>query len=286
MALETTHLQFPLRDLPQELHGLKAALLSDLHRGPLNSRRYLTRVLAEVNALEPDLVLIPGDFVEPGGYIEDMARLLALLRAPVLGTLGNHDHWAGREKARRLYPLTLLDNTRVFLDHRKRLCHVPPERGLCLAGVEDILYNKPDLGAALAGVPPGMPRVLLSHNPDFAEDPRAAGHRVDLMLSGHTHGGQIRLPWLGAPITCSRYGQKYAAGLVQGPHWPVYVSRGVGNSGLPLRIGVPAEITVVEFVCQASKIELGNGSQSGGILHARDSGLEGAGTHSSRVERT
>lgn len=250
---ETNHLRFPLRNLPDELDGLRAVLFSDLHRGPLNSRRYLLRVMDEVNALEPDLVLIAGDFVEPGGYIEDMARILERLRPPAFGTLGNHDHWAGREKARRLYPLTLLDNTRIFLNAQREFTPTPPERGLCLAGIEDLVCNRPDLQAALGDVPEHLPRLLLSHNPDFAEDPRAAGPRVDLMLSGHTHGGQIRLPWLGAPITFSRYGQKYAAGLVQGPHWPVYVTRGVGNSGLPLRIGVPCELTVLEFVSAASK---------------------------------
>jgi len=245
---EVTRLRFALRDLPRELHGLRAALLSDLHRGPLNSRRYLLRVMDEVNALGPDLVLIPGDFVEPGGYIEDMAAILSRLEAPALGTLGNHDHWAGLAKARRLYPIRLLDNAHIFVDEQRRLTTAPPQRGLCLAGVEDLSTGSPDLHAALRDVPEHLPRVLLSHTPDFAEDRRAAGPRVDLMLAGHTHGGQIRLPWIGAPITCSRYGQKYAAGLVEGPWWPVYVTRGVGCSGLPLRIGVTAEITILELL--------------------------------------
>ncbi len=260
--LETTHLRFPLPNLPPELDGLRAVLISDLHRGPINTRRYLSRVIDQVNALEPDVVFIPGDFVEPGGYIPDMARLLERLRPRIatLGTLGNHDHWAGRTKAQRLYPLTLLDNQRIFLDPTRQLTANPPARGLCLAGVEDLTCNAPCLAAALSGVPEHLPRVLLSHHPDFAEHPQAlaAGCRVDLMLSGHTHGGQIRLPLLGTPITCSRFGQKYAAGLVQGPQWPVYVTRGVGNSGLPLRLGVDAEITVVEFV--AGRRQLTQGS--------------------------
>jgi predicted MPP superfamily phosphohydrolase len=94
-----------------------------------------------------------------------------------------------------------------------------------------------------------MPRLLLSHNPDAAEDPRflRARHRVDLMLSGHTHGGQVRLPVVGAPVIPSKYGQKYAAGLVQGPRCPVYVSRGLGLSGLPVRFGVPPEIVLFEL---------------------------------------
>jgi predicted MPP superfamily phosphohydrolase len=82
-----------------------------------------------------------------------------------------------------------------------------------------------------------------------AEEPGLArgGRRVDLILSGHTHGGQIRLPLLGAPITCSRFGQKYAVGLVEGPLCPVFISRGIGMSALPLRLGVPPEIAVLEL---------------------------------------
>src|SRR5262249_36107043 len=90
---------------------------------------------------------------------------------------------------------------------------------------------------------------LLSHNPDVAEEPGLVrgGRRVDLMLSGHTHGGQIRLPFLGTPVVPSRYGQKYAQGLIAGPVCPVFVSRGIGVALLPLRLGVTPEIAVLEF---------------------------------------
>ena len=94
-----------------------------------------------------------------------------------------------------------------------------------------------------------MPRILLSHNPDVAEEPGLlnSGHRVDLILSGHTHGGQIRLPLIGTPVTNSRYGSKYAAGLVQGPRCPVFISRGIGTTVLPIRLGVPPEIALIEL---------------------------------------
>jgi predicted MPP superfamily phosphohydrolase len=96
-----------------------------------------------------------------------------------------------------------------------------------------------------------MPRLLLSHNPDVAEEKAfvGSGLRVDLMVSGHTHGGQIYIPGLGAPFVPSRYGQKYAQGLVQGPTCPVFVCRGLGLSTLPLRVGVPPEIAVLELRC-------------------------------------
>jgi predicted MPP superfamily phosphohydrolase len=94
-----------------------------------------------------------------------------------------------------------------------------------------------------------MPRLLLSHNPDVAEAPGLVrgGRLVDLMLCGHTHGGQIALPGLGTPITNSRYGQTYAQGLIEGPVCAVFVCRGIGVSALPLRLGVPPEIAVLEL---------------------------------------
>ena len=117
--------------------------------------------------------------------------------------------------------------------------------GLALAGVGDLLQDKQDYRQALDGLPAAMPRLLLSHNPDVAEEAGLvrSGLRVDLMLSGHTHGGQ--LPYL--PTVRSRYGQKYVRGLVQGPVCPVFVCRGIGMVRLPLRLRVPPEIAVIEL---------------------------------------
>jgi predicted MPP superfamily phosphohydrolase len=94
-----------------------------------------------------------------------------------------------------------------------------------------------------------MPRVLLAHNPDIAEEAGLvkSGLRVDLLVSGHTHGGQICLPLVGAPVTMSRYGQKYRQGLVEGPVCPVFICRGIGVTGLPVRVGVKPEVAVLEF---------------------------------------
>src|SRR5581483_3856010 len=106
-----------------------------------------------------------------------------------------------------------------------------------------------DYAAALGALPAGMPRILLSHNPDVAEDrdfvePKWRG---DLMLCGHTHGGQVHVPGMGTPVVPSRYGQKYSQGLVQGPTCPVFICRGIGMSLMPVRFGVPPEIAVIEL---------------------------------------
>src|SRR5262249_27308037 len=121
--------------------------------------------------------------------------------------------------------------------------------GLAISAVGDLWEDRQDYRRALDGLPASMPRLLLSHNPDVAEEAAfiASGLRVDLMLSGHTHGGQIRLPGVGAPISSSRFGQKYCEGLVEGPACRVFVCRGIGVSAFPLRLGVPPEIAVLEL---------------------------------------
>jgi predicted MPP superfamily phosphohydrolase len=114
---------------------------------------------------------------------------------------------------------------------------------LRLAGLDDLWWGKPDLDAALEDVPTGEEVVLLSHNPDFAEE--HPDPRVGLALSGHTHGGQVYLPLLGAPWAPTRYGEKYLAGLVRGPASQVFVTRGLGEAGVPLRFNCPPEINLL-----------------------------------------
>lgn len=247
----STH-RLALAGLPPRLHGWRIALVTDIHRGGYNTMDYLGRVAQDLNALRPDLVLLPGDFVFGSPrHFGEAAEFVAMLRSRIvpLGTLGNHDHWEGEAEGRRQLTaagLRLLDNQRLFLDERGDLSADPPRRGLCLAGVGDLWEGAPDLEAALRGVPEAMPRLVMSHNPDFAEE--APGRsRVDAMLSGHTHGGQVRLPVAGALLLPSRYGQKYASGWCQGPHFPVYVSRGVGTTLLPVRFGARPEVALFEL---------------------------------------
>jgi predicted MPP superfamily phosphohydrolase len=126
---------------------------------------------------------------------------------------------------------------------------------LWLAGVDDLWWGKPDLHAALRGVPDGSAVVLLCHNPDFAED--APDGRVGLILSGHTHGGQAYLPGLGSMFLPSKYGDKYRCGLVRGPSSQVYVSRGLGEAGVPLRLNCPPEINLLTLASASSDTSVG-----------------------------
>jgi len=248
-------LRLDLPGLPRGLCGMRVVQLTDLHLGWLTPAAYLRRVVELTNGLSPDLVLLTGDYVYGSPrFLEPVARIIASLRTRLglVGVLGNHEHWVGIDLSRpaiRSAGVRLVDNTRVWVGERGLCADEPAGGGLCLAGVGDYWEDRHDLEAALAGVDPARPRILLCHNPDFAEsvNVRDTRHRVDLMLSGHTHGGQVRLPGTRSIITPSRYGSKYASGWVQGPAFPVYVSPGIGLAILPVRFLVRPEITVFQL---------------------------------------
>ena len=257
--VEVTRQIVRVRGLPPPLQGLRIVHLTDIHHGPWTSLQYIRKVVRQANALRPDLVVLTGDYVHHSDvYIAPVVRELAELRARagVVATLGNHDWWEDGDRTAAEFARTgvrLVDNDRLFLTAERTLERTvgasDRRHALCLAGAGDLWEGAPNYADALGGVPDAMPRVMLSHNPDVAEEPSLLKYapRIDLMLSGHTHGGQVTLPWLGTPITPSRYGQKYAAGMVQSPLCPVYVNRGIGTTVMPLRLGVRPEIAVVEL---------------------------------------
>jgi predicted MPP superfamily phosphohydrolase len=251
---EVTRRVVALRGLPPSLSGLRIVQLTDLHHGPWIELSYIERVVETTNALKPDVVLLTGDYVHRSpAYIEPVVAALAKL-TPAIGTiavLGNHDWWEDGPRTRRAFEragIPLIDNARRFVTPDHRLT-THADEGLCIAGVGDYYEDEQRYDFALGGIPDAMPRLLLSHNPDVAEDValRDSGHRVDLMISGHTHGGQIYVPGLGTPIVPSRYGEKYARGLVQGPVCPVFVCRGIGLTVLPVRVATRPELAVLEL---------------------------------------
>lgn len=253
-----------LPGLPASLEGLRIVLFADMHCGPMNRPSDLQPAMALVQELKPDLLLIPGDFVHLAPrYFEEAAELLSPLRTGIPGAIfcswGNHDHWNRLDLGKAALieaGCQPLIQQHLLISPKKTLETSGP--GLCIAGVDDLWEGSPDLTRAMRQVAADQPRILLCHNPDVAEEQH--GPRIDLMVSGHTHGGQIRVPGVGTPVLPSRYGQKYASGLVQGPHFPVYVTRGLGVGGIPVRLGVPPEVTFFElhssqqgFQCEAQE---------------------------------
>jgi hypothetical protein len=244
--------RLPIRDLPVEFEGFRIAHMSDLHYGPFVAGPYLEYVVQMVSDLSPDFVFLTGDYSHKNpNAVEPGIRLLENLRSR-LGTvavLGNHDYWEGAEAtvaALERIRIPVLTNARRFLTPSGLAERYTGGPALCIAGVDDLWDGLPSVAQALEGVPDDVPRIVLSHNPDVAEDV-PEGMRVDLMCAGHTHGGQVRIPFLGTPMVPSRYGQKYAGGLCAGPRCPVVVSRGIGVAMLPVRIGVPPEVGMIEL---------------------------------------
>jgi hypothetical protein len=251
--LRVARYEVHVEGLPPGLDGFRIVQLSDTHFGPYTGQGQIRDAVELANGLEPDLVALTGDFVHRGTQmIAPGIRPFAGLRSRlgVVSVLGNHDHWEDAGAclaALRRAGARSIDNSRVFVTASGLADSDSPGGSLAICGVGDLWEDVCSARSALRGVPAACPRVLLSHNPDVAEEFLVTypDERFDLQLSGHTHGGQVSLPFVGAPIVPSRYGAKYAGGLVAGPRWPVIVSRGVGISVAPLRLGVVPEVVVV-----------------------------------------
>ena len=261
--IELVRVSVRLPHLPELLHGFTIAHLSDFHLGPYVGIDDVRRSVAMANALGADLVALTGDFVHRSArYAEACARELAALKAGygVYAVLGNHDVWTDADavaESLRRAGIHVLRNERQALT-------VGTAR-LWLIGIEDVgitgftafgLVSGLGWGdfkalwkgaheaflRALEGLPSDETRLLLVHNPDFAEMIKG---KVDLVLAGHTHGGQVRLPLVGAPIVPSCHGRKYVAGLVRASGTQVYVNRGIGAIGLPVRFLCRPEVTLI-----------------------------------------
>lgn len=241
--LVTPEIPLAVPDLTPEFAGYRIALVTDLHHGPAVAARWLCLVAERVTELAPDLVLLGGDFVSHARHdLRGLDEIVARFRAPdgTLAVLGNHDHWldpdAVGEAVRR-------GGARLLLNEHVVICR--GTGSLAIAGVDDFTHGAVRPDDALAGVPPNVPRVLLSHNPDLIEY-LPPDLRVDVMLSGHTHNGQAHFPIIG-PITApSQFGRRYLHGQKRVGHTWLYVSAGVGSTWVP-RWGNPPELPVIRL---------------------------------------
>lgn len=241
--------EITLRRWPAELHGFTLALLSDLHYDSYFSVHPLQSAIGMVNSLRPDLIVLTGDFVTASPFdggeekaasnAEPCAALLAQMHAPhgLWAVLGNHD-WATdpRRVAR-----SLREHNIEVLANQSAPMEIKGAR-FWLAGVSEILFRTSDLPATLANVPRDEATILLAHEPDYAD--YAAHHPIDLQLSGHSHGGQIRLPFL-PPLYLPEMARKYYAGLYQVGPLTLYTNIGLGTMDVPIRLNCPPEITFI-----------------------------------------
>ena len=236
-----------LQNWPSSCDGVKIAVLSDLHVGaPYITIDKIRSIVQKTNEQKPDLILLAGDYVIQGvvgGHFttpEDIAEALQNLHAPlgVAAVLGNHDWWLdGNRMSNALnnVGITVLENQSQFLTQ-------PSGCELTLMGIGDFTTQHDDLQKAFSNVPVGNTIIAFTHNPDiFTKIPA----NVNLTIAGHTHGGQVNLPWLGRLIVPSDYGERYAAGHVVEDQRDLFVNTGIGTSILPVRFLVTPEISIL-----------------------------------------
>lgn len=213
----------------------KIVFASDFHISK-HDRNRLKRAVKLINNQNPELVLLGGDFIK--GHdgkntlpIEEQAEILKQIKAPVISILGNHEGWYGKEKVTHALEnvgITVLSNSNINID------------GLYIAGLDDLQTGFPDIEKALKGTK--SPRILLTHTPDIYYDVK---EDVNLILAGHLHGGQIYIPFVGAPIVPSAYGSKFAERVVKETQNTIIITKGIGTSILPIRFCSVPEIVVI-----------------------------------------
>ncbi len=239
--LTVEHHKIFLRRLPRAFDGLRVVQLSDIHHSPFTSRGQIERAVATANSLKPDIIALTGDYVsKEREYAAPCAELMGRLRARygVYAVLGNHDHWTD---AALITDLFRAEGITVLVNQGMRF-----ERdgaAIWLAGVDDTMVGLEDLPLALAGAGEHELKLLLAHNPIILR--RAARAGVDLVLSGHTHGGQVTLR--SERSASGRPRRRLVKGLANRGETQIYVTRGLGTVVLPVRFGCPPEVSLLEL---------------------------------------
>lgn len=244
--VEVSHVEIPLISLPDAFDGFRIVQISDIHIGGWMDRSRLEHVVELVLEQKPDLVVATGDYVighswsfeldqAANDFVEIMTPLTQAYK--VIGVMGNHDHWTDAARSRDML-------ARAGVMELKNDFHVLEKNGdvLYVAGVDDIYVGADRLDELLLKLPTGVPTILLAHEPDFADETSITGKFL-LQLSGHSHGGQVVVPFVG-PIVLPRWAKKYPTGLYNlGGMW-LYTNRGVGMTDPFVRFNCRPEITV------------------------------------------
>lgn len=244
--------EIALRRWPERMAGFTIALLSDFHYDPYFSVHPLRAAVGIVNDLRPDLIVLTGDFASVplignhltgARHVEPCAQMVGQMRAPygLSAVLGNHDMDTDPSRV-----TTALRQNGIRVLRNQSLPVEKEGSRFWLAGIDDLLGRTADLSATLHGIPSDEATVLLAHEPDYAD--YVASHPVDLQLSGHSHGGQIRIPLL-PPLYLPVLGRKYIWGKYQIRDLTLYTNPGLGTIAIPVRLNCAPEITLLTLRC-------------------------------------
>lgn len=237
-SLEIEDIRINLKRLPKRLDGFRLVHLSDIHHSPFTNIEHIENAIRIANNLEPDMCVLTGDYVShEAKYIEPAAKILGSLKSEygTYACLGNHDHWTNAEAVTK----SLRENKiRVLINEGFRFTARDVSFWLC--GVDDYMLKRTNLNAALHGSFPDEMKMLLAHNPLIIR--QASKYSVDVMFSGHTHGGQIKIREKEKKILSNR---KPKSGLHRRKNTKIYITRGIGTVVLPVRYQCPPEISLI-----------------------------------------
>jgi predicted MPP superfamily phosphohydrolase len=238
--LTIEHKRILLNRMPKVFDGFRIVQLSDVHHGPFSDREQIERAVETANRLQPDIIALTGDYIsKERHYAAPCAEMLGKLKARfgVYAVLGNHDHWTD---AALLTDLFRAEGITVLINEGMRF----EQNGATfwLAGVDDSMVGLEDISLALAGAGEDEMKLLLAHNPIILR--RAVRASVDLVLSGHTHGGQVAIR---GERSSARPRKRALQGLWRQGNTQIYVNRGLGTVVLPIRDGCPPEISLLEL---------------------------------------
>ncbi len=239
-SLVIEHHEIKLRRLPKELDGFRIVQLTDLHHSPFTETEHIMNAVEVANSLDADIVALTGDYVShETEYVAPVAEMMAQVRSKygTYAILGNHDHWTDGEfvtKCLRDEGITVLINQGFRFEAKGAK--------FWLCGLDDVMASRPDFRSALYGSEEDEMKLLLCHNPSIIS--RAARRKIDLVLSGHTHGGQVKIRSRENSLI-PEYRQ--ISGLHRRYDTQLYVSRGIGTVVLPVRYQCPPEVTLLEL---------------------------------------
>ncbi|MDH4228021.1 MAG: metallophosphoesterase [Deltaproteobacteria bacterium] len=258
LSITVERVDVEIDNLPDGFVGTKIAVLTDVHSSFMMTESFMRKAATLTMNEKPDMIALTGDFVtgktkflnsSVGSFdtkhLDKMVRAFSELKAP-LGTyavLGNHDFWSGEEAVGEIVGRTEKGLGAKWL-RNKSITIEKNGATFLLSGIDDYWHTGSVL-EAYKNVPTDTARVLLSHNPDVVEELDMLRERADLVISGHTHGGQIKFPIIGFPVIPSKYGQRYLSGLIVEAGRAVYVSRGLGTLLAPIRFGALPEVTII-----------------------------------------
>lgn len=241
--LKEENVELISKDVPESFSGKKIVFITDIHHGPFFSIERVQQLVDRINKLEPDLILLGGDYVHRDSsfirpLFDEFQHLSA--RYGIYGVLGNHDHWEDADLTSEMMKrngINICDNASYWLKIEKD--------SIKIGGVGDLWEDTQILENTTADLAQSDFSILISHSPDYLETLHT--DLIDFTLSGHTHGGQMTFFGLWAPVLPSKYGQKYRYGLKQFEHMQSYISSGVGTITPPIRFFCRPEIVVIEL---------------------------------------